>query len=129
MRAPIRLSMLVGVFTLLVAPLGAGAAVRPLSLDQVVAIARSDSRAAAQARDRFRASLWQFRVQRASFLPTLSLIGTAPDLTRSISKQSLPDGSEAFVRQSFRSSGLRLSIGKTIGTTGGRWCWRRRSSA
>ena len=92
---------------------------RSMSLDHVVAMAKSDSRAAAQARDRFRSSLWQFRVQRASYLPTLALVGTAPDLTRSISKLSLPDGSEAFVRQSFNSSGLRLSIGKTIGSTGG----------
>src|SRR5262249_56117627 len=49
----------------------------------------------------------------------LSLQGTAPDLTRSISKLSLPDGSEAFVRQSFVSSGARLAIAKTVGTTGG----------
>ena len=90
-----------------------------MPLDRVVERAQSESRAAAQARDRFRTNLWQFRVQRASFLPTLSLIGTAPDLTRSISKLSLPDGSEAFVRQSFSSSGLRLAIGKTIGSTGG----------
>src|SRR5262245_22746836 len=119
MRRHFRLSIAMGVFTLFVAPLGARASVRAMSLDHVVVVAKADSRAAAQARDRFRSNLWQFRVQRASFLPTLSLVGTAPDLTRSISKLSLPDGSEAFVRQSFNSSGLRLSIGKTIGTTGG----------
>jgi len=113
------LSILLGVFTLCAVPPASRAAVRPMSLDQVVALAQSDSRAAAQARDRFRSSLWEYRVQRASFLPTLSIVGTAPDLTRSISKMSLPDGSEAFVRQSFNSSGLRLAIGKTIGTTGG----------
>jgi|ERR1041385_4167034 outer membrane protein TolC len=114
-----RICAALGLFAHCLAPLAVHAAVRPLLLDRVVVMAKSDSRAAAQARDHFRASLWQYRVQRASFLPTLSLVGTAPDLTRSISKLSLPDGSEAFVRQSFNSSGMRLSIGKTIGTTGG----------
>ncbi|HXS83726.1 MAG TPA: TolC family protein [Methylomirabilota bacterium] len=111
--------VVLGVFTLCALPHASHAAVRAMSLDGVVAMAKSDSRVAAQARDRYRSSLWQFRVQRASFLPTLALVGTAPDLTRSISKLSLPDGSEAFVRQSYNSSGLRLSIGKTIGSTGG----------
>ena len=119
MRHRVPLRILLGVFTLCATPLAARAAALPMSLDRVIAMAQADSRAAAQARDRFRASLWQFRVQRSSFLPTLALVGTAPDLTRSISKLSLPDGSEAFVRQSFNSSGLRLSIGKTIGSTGG----------
>ena len=114
-----RICVALGLFTQCVTALDAHASVRPMSLDRVVAMAKSESRAAAQARDRFRSSLWQFRVQRASFLPTLSIVGTAPDLTRSISKLSLPDGSEAFVRQSYNSSGMRLSIGKTIGTTGG----------
>jgi outer membrane protein TolC len=115
----IRIPVVLGLFTLCMLPHAGHAAVRAMSLDGVVAMAKLESRAAAQARDRFRSSLWAFRVQRASYLPTLSLIGTAPDLTRSISKLSLPDGSEAFVRQSYNSSGLRLSIGKTIGSTGG----------
>jgi outer membrane protein len=119
MNRRFRICLALGLFTQCVSPGAAPAAVRAFSLDRVVAIAKADSRAAAQARDRFRASLWQFRVQRASFLPTLALVGTAPDLTRSISKLSLPDGSEAFVRQSYNSSGMRLSIGKTIGSTGG----------
>ena len=119
MRVSLRRSLLLGAFTLFVLPPASRAAVRVLSLDEVVAAAQASSRAAAQARDQFRSSLWQFRVQRASFLPTLSLVGTAPDLTRDISKQPLPDGSEAFVRQGFSSSGLRLAIGKTIGSTGG----------
>jgi len=45
-----------------------------------------------------------------SKLPTLSLQGTAPDLTRSISKLSLPDGSEAFetTREGSVHDGVRL---------------------
>jgi len=101
------------------AALAVRAEARPMTLAQVIASAQSGSRSAAQARNRYRASLWQYRTQRATFLPTLSLQGTAPDLTRSISRLQLPDGSEAFIRQSFVSSGARLALGKTIGTTGG----------
>ena len=92
---------------------------RTMTLAEAISMARAASPSAVQARDRYRAALWQFRMYRASFLPTLSLIGTAPDLTRSISQLSLPDGSNAYVRQSFMSSGARLALGKTIGTTGG----------
>lgn len=97
----------------------ARAGMRAMTLEEVISVAQARSRAAAQARDRYRSSLWQFRMNRAQFLPTLSLSASAPDLTRSISKLSLPDGSEAFIRQSYMSSGARLTIGKTIGTTGG----------
>jgi len=90
-----------------------------MTLEQVIAVAQSQSRSAAQARNRYRASLWQYRIYRATYLPTLALQGTAPDLTRSISKLQLPDGTEAFIRQSFTSSGARLALGKTIGSTGG----------
>lgn len=111
-------------FTLALLVLAAPAAVahaetRAMTLAQVIHMAQANSRSAAQARDRYRASVWQYRMYRASYLPTLSLVGTAPDLTRSISRLSLPDGGNAFIRQSYMSSGARLALGKTIGTTGG----------
>ena len=98
---------------------GAAETVRPLTLEQVVSLAQSQSRAAAQARNRYRSSLWQYRTQRAAYLPTLTLQGNAVDLTRSASRISLPDGTETFVQQSYVSSGARIAIGKTVGTTGG----------
>lgn len=92
---------------------------RPMTLEQVIMVAQSQSRAAAQARNRFRSSLWQYRTARAAYLPTLTLQGNAVDLTRSASRISLPDGSETFVQQSYVSSGVRAAIGKTVGSTGG----------
>ena len=119
MNRALRLALILTAAALTYAPAPARAEVRAMSLERVIEVAQTQSRSAAQARNRYRASLWQYRTQRAAFLPTLSLQGTAPDLTRSISKLSLPDGSEAFIRQSFASSGARLAIGKTVGTTGG----------
>jgi len=92
---------------------------RVLTLEQVISLAQSQSRAAAQARNRYRSSLWQYRTQRAAYLPTLTLQGNAVDLTRSASRISLPDGVETFVQQSYVSSGARVAIGKTVGSTGG----------
>lgn len=120
MRDPLSLRRLVLAIALITAAASTvRAETRAMTLGQVIQMAQNSSRSAAQARDRYRASLWQYRMYRASYLPTLSLIGTAPDLTRSISKLSLPDGSNAFIRQSYMSSGARLALGKTIGTTGG----------
>jgi outer membrane protein TolC len=90
-----------------------------MSLTQVIALAQQRSSSAAEARNRYRASYWQNHVQEASFLPTLTLHGTVPEFTRSISKLTLPDGREAFVPQSFAGSGLRLSIAKAVRLTGG----------
>ena len=92
---------------------------RTLTLEQVISLAQSQSRAAAQARNQYRSSRWQYRTQRAAYLPTLTLQGNALDLTRSASRISLPDGVETFVQQSYVSSGARVAIGKTVGTTGG----------
>jgi outer membrane protein TolC len=90
-----------------------------LTLHRAIEIAQTQSPRAALARDRFRAAYWERRTQRATFLPTLSLRAIAPDFTRSISKLSLPDGSEAFIPQSFVSSSMYLTVGKTLQTTGG----------
>ncbi len=98
---------------------GATESVRSLTLEQVISLAQSQSRAAAQARNRYRSSMWQYRTQRAAYLPTLTLQGNAVDLTRSASRISLPDGVETFVQQSYVSSGARVAIGKTVGSTGG----------
>jgi len=90
-----------------------------VSLSQVVAHAQVRSASAALAKNRFRASYWEYRTQRAAFLPRLTLQGTLPDLSRTISKLTLPDGREAFIPQSVASSGLRLSMAKTVSVTGG----------
>src|SRR5438552_2058110 len=55
-----------------------GANDRSMSLDQVITYAQAHSSIAVQARNRFRASYWEYRTQRAAFLPTLSLHATAP---------------------------------------------------
>jgi outer membrane protein TolC len=90
-----------------------------LTLESVIARAQQRSTSAALARNRFRASYWQFRTSAVAFQPTLTLQATTVDFGRTISKLSLPDGTEAFVPQSSSTSGFSLSMSKVIRTTGG----------
>ena len=90
-----------------------------LTLESVIARAQQRSTSAALARNRFRASYWQFRTSAVAFQPTLTLQATTVDFGRTISKLSSPDGTEAFVPQSSSTSGFSLSMSKVIRTTGG----------
>lgn len=109
-------------FLLLMGPMpGAKAAERRfLSLEEVVEIAKRQSPDALMARHRYRGSYWQHRTFRASYLPNLRFDATIPNLNRTISPITLPDGSDIFVRRSLATSSGSLSLNQTIGPTGGR---------
>ncbi len=93
---------------------------RYLTLEEVVEIARDQSPDAMMARHRYRGSYWQHRTFRASYLPHLRFDATIPNLNRTISPITLPDGSDIFIRRSLATSSGTLSLNQTIGLTGGR---------
>ncbi len=90
-----------------------------LTLDDVIAIARDQSPMAIMARHRFRGSYWEYRTHKAKFRPGLNLDATLPDLTRSIDKITLDDGSDAFVERSLASYSVGLGLTQNIAPTGG----------
>ncbi len=92
---------------------------RYLTLDEVVSIAREHSPDAMMARHRYRGRYWQYRTFRAGFLPNLRFDATIPNLNRTISPITLPDGSDIFIRRSLATSSGNLSLNQTIGLTGG----------
>ncbi len=92
---------------------------RYLNLDEVVVIARDQSPDAMMARHRYRGRYWQYRTFRAGYLPNLRFDATIPNLNRSISPITLPDGSDIFIRRSLATSSGNLSLNQTIGLTGG----------
>ncbi len=94
-------------------------ATRYFELEDAVAIAREQSPDAMMARHRYRGSYWQYRTFRAGYLPHLRLDATIPNLNRSISPITLPDGSDIFIRRSLATSSADLSLNQTIGVTGG----------
>ncbi len=92
---------------------------RFFSLDDVIQMARESSPDALVARHRFRGSYWQFRSFQAGYLPNLRFDATIPNLNRTISPITLPDGSDIFIRRSLATSSGNLSLSQTIFPTGG----------
>jgi outer membrane protein TolC len=90
-----------------------------LSLDDVLRLARDQSPQALLSRHRYRSSYWEYRSYNAKYLPNLSLNATLPDINRSISKITLPDGSEAFVQQKLMNNYGTMNLQQNIGFTGG----------
>jgi outer membrane protein TolC len=90
-----------------------------LTLDDVLLLAREQSLMGIMAKHRFRGSYWEYRTHKAKFLPSLDLAATLPDLTRSIEKNILDDGTDAFVERSQSSYSASASLRQNIGFTGG----------
>lgn len=93
--------------------------VNRLTLDDVLYIAKQQSPDALIAKHRFRRSYWQYRSYKASYLPSVSLSGTLPNINNSINEITLPDGSEEYVNQNFTKYSLDVSVRQRIGLTGG----------
>jgi len=90
-----------------------------LTLDEVVTLAREQSPMATMARHQFRSSYWEYRTFKASFLPSLTLNSTLPDINRSIDKIVKDDGSEGFVSRAVMNSSVELGVSQNVGFTGG----------
>lgn len=118
---PITTSLWISLLFLLVpfTSLGQETATRYLTLEDVVAIARTQSPDAMAARHRFRGSYWQHRSFQAGYLPGLELNATTPNLFRNISAITLSDGTDVFVRRSQASSSATLSLSQRLGFSGG----------
>lgn len=93
---------------------------RRLSLQQALALARQQSPSMLAALHRYRASYWQYVTFKADYRPTFDLNSTPVEWERTISLQTLPDGTDAFVPRSQANSSGTLSLSKVVTWTGGR---------
>jgi len=89
------------------------------SLDDVIKLAKDQSPMGIMARHRFRGSYWEYRTHVAKFRPGLTFSSVIPELTRSIDKITLPDGSDDFVERSLMNSSVEVSLMQNIAPTGG----------
>ncbi len=96
-----------------------GEGVSHLSLHQAIAMARSQSVAAAAAANELRAAYWEFRSYRADLLPEMSLAAT-PSFHRQYTPYMNPDGSYSFVRNNNMQLNGALTISQNIWPTGGK---------
>ena len=93
--------------------------VRKLTLEEAIEIAHSQSPDALNAKQTFKASFWEYRTFRGTYLPQLGMTGTIPNINRSIQKYTNPNGIESFLPQQYTSYIANLALTQKIGLTGG----------
>ncbi|GAA4414873.1 TolC family protein [Nibrella viscosa] len=91
----------------------------PVTLQEVVTIARQQSIAAKQATTQQRTNYWKYRTFLADFRPQLGVNGTLPGFTRSFIEVIQPDGTIAFQPISNNNSVVALLLSQNIPQTGG----------
>lgn len=93
--------------------------VSSLTLDDVIYIAQQQSPDALIAKHRFRSSYWEFRTYKASYLPSVVLQGTLPNINKSISRNTLDDGTDVYFERDLTTYSASMSVNQKIGLTGG----------
>lgn len=92
---------------------------KQLSLDDCIAIARSESPAARIARKNYEASYWTFKSFQADYKPRIFFNGSTPSFSRTIVSNLQDNGQQEFVSQNFSSSFGNIGISQPIAATGG----------
>ena len=90
-----------------------------LSLQQVVAMAKSTSIASRQAATTKETKYWEYRTFKSNYQPQLSLEGTLPGYNKTFIEVQQPDGTIQFQSIHNNNSSLNLSFSQGISATGG----------
>lgn len=90
-----------------------------LSLPEVIGLAQSDAPDVLIANTRLNNSYWRYQSFLADYKPQINLDATLPNLNRSISPITLPDGTDVFINRSLMSTSLDVRLQQQITATGG----------
>jgi outer membrane protein len=90
-----------------------------LSLQDVVAMAKSTSIASKQAATIKETKYWEYRTFKSNYQPQLSLSGTLPGYNKTFTEVQQPDGTILFQSIHNNNSSLDLSFSQSIAATGG----------
>ena len=90
-----------------------------LTLEDVIKMAHGETIAAKTVTNTYENNYWRYYGYKRSFLPSLTLNGTLPNLNVGISEITLPDGSSDFVRRSQINYSASLQLSQAIPWTGG----------
>jgi outer membrane protein TolC len=94
--------------------------IRKLTLQETLKIAQTQSADALNAKQLFRASYWEFKTFKGTYLPGVGVSATIPDINRIIEKiSSSVTGLENYVPQQYTSYSANLAVTQKIGFTGG----------
>lgn len=96
-----------------------GQQVWQLTLKEAIALAEKQSPDGLLASTLYKGSQWRYRYYRADYLPSLNLNTVLPDLNRSYSRITRPDGRDSFVYRRLANSSATLSLNQNIAATGG----------
>ncbi|MGB0882187.1 MAG: TolC family protein [Vicingaceae bacterium] len=92
---------------------------RELSLQDVIAEAKTKSIRSKQIENRYENAYWRNFSYKKQFLPSLVFDGTLPQLQRSISSITQPDGTESFVNRNVFSTSANLRLNQVVPVVGG----------
>lgn len=93
---------------------------REITLNEAIALARTQSVDAAVALNELKTAYWEYRTFRADLLPEVNLTGTLPNYKKSYSSYQNSDGTYGFVRNNYLELSGDLSINQNIWLTGGK---------
>lgn len=93
---------------------------REITLNEAIALARTQSVDAAVALNELKTAYWEYRTFRADLLPEVNLTGTLPNYKKSYSSYQNSDGTYGFVRNNYLELSSDLSIDQNIWLTGGK---------
>ena len=93
--------------------------IRKLTLQEALEIAQTQSPDALNAKQLFRASYWEYKTFKGTYLPGVGISATIPDIQRVIQKYTNSSGLETYVPQQYTSYTANLSVTQKIGFTGG----------
>ena len=94
-------------------------AVRSITLDEAISMARARSVNAAMAANELRAAYWEYRTFRADLLPEVSFQATIPSFNKRYNAYQREDGSYTFLRDDNVMVNGSLNIEQRIWLTGG----------
>ena len=92
---------------------------RVITLEEVIAMARTRSVDAAVALNELKTAYWEYRTFRADLLPEMNFSGSIPSYNKNYSSYQLDDGSFTFVPNNNLGLNGTLSIDQNIWFTGG----------
>lgn len=93
--------------------------VRKITLDEAIALARTQSVDAGMALDELKSAYWEFRSYKANLLPEVNFTATLPSYNKSYSAYQQNDGSYTFVRNNNVGLNGEFSVTQNIWLTGG----------
>ena len=99
---------------------GPGAAAQPMTLDEVIGVARTQSVPALEARAEFVSDYWAWRSYQASRLPSLALTGNLGNFDRSLRLLQDPKTGEMLYTTNYNmTNSLGLEVRQNVSFTGG----------